>query len=150
MSAERGAATEQYNATASYYLQDNFSGSTFFDNFVFETMNDPTNGKRTHVAKQCMCFSCYDVFGFLRLGYVDFVDKDTAFSTGLAQFRNDQVYMGVDFSNVVPDGSRGRKSIRITSNKAYNGNNLIVIDAEHMPSSAGSLPSGCSLWPAFW
>lgn len=58
--------------------------------------------------------------------------------------------MGVDHSNVVGDSERGRKAIRITSNKAYNGNNLIVIDAEHMPSSAGTLPNGCSLWPAFW
>lgn len=85
-----------------------------------------------------------------KLGYVDFVDKDTAFNSGLAQFWNGQVYMGVDYNNVVPDGNRGRKSIRITSNKVYNGNNLIVIDAEHMPSSGGSLPNGCALWPAFW
>lgn len=27
-----------------YSLVDNFAGETFFDNFSFETMNDPTNG----------------------------------------------------------------------------------------------------------
>ena len=81
---------------------------------------------------------------------MNFVDKSTAFNEGLAQFWGDQVYMGVDHSNVVPDSDRGRKSIRVTSNKAYNGNNLVVIDAQHMPSTAGWLPSGCSLWPAFW
>jgi hypothetical protein len=81
---------------------------------------------------------------------VNFVDKGTAFNEGLAQFWGDQVYMGVDYKNNVGDSERGRKAIRITSNKAYNGNNLIVIDAQHMPSSAGTLANGCSLWPAFW
>lgn len=28
----------------SYNLVDIFAGTTFFDNFYFETMNDPTNG----------------------------------------------------------------------------------------------------------
>ena len=98
----------------------------------------------------CVIYERMDLVIFL-IGYVDFVDKDTALNSGLAQlWNNDQVYMGVDYKSVVPDGNRGRKAIRITSNKVYNGNNLIVIDAEHMPSSAGSLPSGCSLWPAFW
>lgn len=83
-------------------------------------------------------------------GYVDYVDMGTAFSENLAQFRGVQVYMGVDRTNVVGDNERGRKSIRISSKKVYNGVNLVVIDLEHMPSSSGALPNGCSVWPAFW
>ena len=95
-------------------------------------------------------FNCCRQLYVVPLGYVDYVDKDTAFNQGLAQFWGDQVYMGVDHTNIVGDNDRGRKSIRITSNKMYNGNNLIVIDVEHMPSSTGTLPNGCGLWPAFW
>jgi hypothetical protein len=39
------AASEGKNVSSSgYYLQDNFSGTSFFDNFAFETMDDPTHG----------------------------------------------------------------------------------------------------------
>ena len=32
-----------------------------------------------------------------------------------------------------------------------NGNNLVIIDLDHMPTTVGNiLPKGCSLWPAFW
>jgi hypothetical protein len=96
--------------------------------------------------------NCANLNGFIYdyVGYVNFVDRGTAFNEGLAQFWGNQVYMGVDYKSNVGDSERGRKAIRITSNKAYNGNNIIVIDAQHMPSSAGTLANGCSLWPAFW
>ena len=86
------------------------------------------------------------------VGYVNYMDKGPAFDDQLVAFwnNNQQVYMGVDHKNVVSDWARGRNSVRITSNKAFNGNNLIIIDAEHMPTSTGSLPGGCGLWPAFW
>lgn len=85
-------------------------------------------------------------------GYVNFMDKGPAFDDQLVAFwnNNQQVYIGVDSKNVVSDSARGRNAVRITSNNAYNGNNLIIIDAEHMPATTGSLPSGCGLWPAFW
>jgi hypothetical protein len=59
-------------------------------------------------------------------------------------------YCRVDYTNVVGDYDRGRKAIRLNSKTSYNGNHLIVIDLEHMPSSSGYLPAGCSVWPAFW
>jgi len=50
--------------------------------------------------------------------------------------------MRADNTNVVSPGDRGRDSIRITSQKAYD-DSLIVLDLAHMPE-------GCSTWPAFW
>lgn len=41
------SATAEFprNATqTSYYLTDNFAGTTFFDNFHFDTYDDPTHG----------------------------------------------------------------------------------------------------------
>lgn len=46
--------------------------------------------------------------------------------------------MGVDNSSIT---SGGRKSVRVTSHKAYN-TGLVVLDVAHMPE-------GCGTWPAF-
>jgi hypothetical protein len=100
----------------------------FFAAFNFETFDDPTHG------------------------YVDYVNQDTARSMGLIKYENEKVYIGVDSTNIVQWGERGRKSIRLSSKLVLNGNNLVVIDLEHMPTTAGNagLPKGCSVWPAFW
>ena len=40
-----GADISPKNASqATYYLADNFAGTSFFDNFQFNTYDDPTNG----------------------------------------------------------------------------------------------------------
>ncbi|KAL0068732.1 hypothetical protein AAF712_004061 [Marasmius tenuissimus] len=50
--------------------------------------------------------------------------------------------MKADSTSVVPPGSRGRDSIRITSLTAYD-KALFVANISHMPV-------GCGTWPAFW
>ena len=50
--------------------------------------------------------------------------------------------MRADSTKVVSPSDRGRDSIRITSQKAYD-DSVIVLDIAHMPE-------GCSTWPAFW
>ena len=50
--------------------------------------------------------------------------------------------MRADFQNMVDPSSRGRDSVRIHSNKAYD-ESLIILDLQHMPE-------GCATWPAFW
>ena len=50
--------------------------------------------------------------------------------------------MAADSQNVVTPGSRGRKSIRISSYNAYD-ESVILLDVKHMPE-------GCGTWPAFW
>jgi hypothetical protein len=116
-----------HSSAATYDRVDSYSGLNFFSGFDFNVFDDPTHG------------------------YVDFVDQSVALSEGLINVTtSNQVYIGTDYSNVVADGERGRKSIRLQSKKSYNGKNLIVIDLEHMPTTVGSLQDGCSSWPAFW
>lgn len=44
LGAVLGEAGPKNVTSTVYYLQDNFSGTSFFDNFYFETMDDPTHG----------------------------------------------------------------------------------------------------------
>ena len=50
--------------------------------------------------------------------------------------------MRADDVSIVPSSARGRDSIRISSQTAYN-DSITVLDIQHMPA-------GCSTWPAFW
>lgn len=123
-----GASVMMGSTTAATYnLMESFAGDSFFDAFNFVTYDDPTHG------------------------YVDFVDQSEATSLGLVNVTSSQqVYIGTEHESVVADGARGRKSIRLESKKVYNGNNIFIIDLEHMPTTVGSLPTGCASWPAFW
>ncbi len=72
-------------------------------------------------------------------GYVHYVDQGTAQNKGLINTNNNQVYIGVDHTNVA-SGS-GRDSVRIVSNKSYN-HGLFILDLAHMPGGI------CGTWPA--
>jgi hypothetical protein len=50
--------------------------------------------------------------------------------------------MRADDWSIVDPATRGRDSVRISSQSAY-GDSVIVLDLAHMPS-------GCATWPAFW
>ncbi|PHJ19389.1 beta-glucanase [Cystoisospora suis] len=98
-----------------------YKGWDFFDenNFWFFTYPDPTNG------------------------YVNYVSKQEALEKGLISVTSqDQAVMRVDYKNVVPSGSRGRDSVRITAIEGFD-DGLWVVDLEHMPE-------GCGTWPALW
>ncbi|KZT10733.1 glycoside hydrolase family 16 protein [Laetiporus sulphureus 93-53] len=103
---------------AHYVLADSYVGREFFDSWTWETMNDPTNGR------------------------VNYVSKGTAMGLNLSFASDEKFIMRADYRNVVPSSTRGRRSVRITSNKAY-GDSVTVLDLEHMPE-------GCATWPAFW
>jgi len=100
----------------SYTLVDNWSGNNFFNNFQFFTGGDPTNG------------------------YVNYVSASQASSSQLTSVSNGIVYIRSDNTNVA--SGAGRSSVRITSNKSYNGG-LFLFDVIHMPY-------GCGTWPAIW
>lgn len=72
-------------------------------------------------------------------GFVKYIDQTTAQNTGLIHNDASSVYIGVDNTNVTPNG---RPSVRITSKKSYN-HGLFILDLAHMPF-------GCGTWPAFW
>jgi hypothetical protein len=90
-----------------YLIQNDFSGSGFFDNFDFWTANDPTNG------------------------YVDYVSRADAEAWGLIKASSAGVYIGADHSSV--SSGRGRAAVRITSKQSYNSG-LFLADLTHMPS----------------
>ena len=54
----------------------------------------------------------------------------------------DMFVMRADSTNKVDASSRGRDSVRITSNNAYS-DSAVVLELSHMPT-------GCATWPAFW
>ncbi|TKA77836.1 hypothetical protein B0A49_01444 [Cryomyces minteri] len=102
--------------TAAYVLEDDYSPANFFSMFTFFTAADPT------------------------AGFVSYVNQATAQSSGLINSTATSVYMGVDHTNVTPNG---RPSVRLTSTKSYNSG-LIILDLNHMPGGI------CGTWPAFW
>jgi len=111
-------ATYLQYADAAYHLVDTYSSSNFFSSFNFFTGADPTHG------------------------YVNYQSQSNAQSANLINTNNNQVHLGVDSSTYNP-GSAGRKSVRVTSNKAYT-HGLFIADIAHMPGSI------CGVWPAYW
>lgn len=71
---------------------------------------------------------------------VSYVNQATARSNGLINSTSQSVYLGVDYTNVTPNG---RPSVRLASKASYN-HGLIILDLAHMPGSI------CGTWPAFW
>ncbi|KAF1945102.1 hypothetical protein EJ02DRAFT_297452, partial [Clathrospora elynae] len=112
--------------TLGYELKAKYNASNFFDNssFQFYTGNDRFTD-----------------------GFALYVSKEEATSLGLAQIKDNKVYVGVDTASVVdsptPGQGKGRKSIRLEGIDTFDGG-LIISDFDHLPSSA------CGQWPAFW
>ncbi|KAF2669788.1 hypothetical protein BT63DRAFT_453973 [Microthyrium microscopicum] len=108
-------------ASGLYINPDVYDSTNFFSKFNFFTDADPTHG------------------------YVDYQTQDQATQANppLISTSNNAVKFGADFSSVVADGARGRKSIRLESQATYT-KGLFIADIAHMPGSA------CGSWPAFW
>ncbi|GJE98074.1 glycoside hydrolase family 16 protein [Phanerochaete sordida] len=101
-----------------YTLEDDYSGPSFFDNWTFFTDSDPTSGQVTYLG------------------------KEDAMNAGLAFVQSDNTTkIGVDSTTQLADGAK-RNSVRIQTNKQYNGG-LFIADFYAMPH-------GCSVWPAYW
>lgn len=101
-----------------FTLTDKYQGQNFFDNWDFFEGDDPTHGT------------------------VTFASQDDAFNSGLAFVRPDgTAVIAVDDTTQLAEG-QPRKSVRITSQKTYDGG-LFIIDVNAMPH-------GCGVWPAWW
>jgi hypothetical protein len=76
---------------------------------------------------------------------VNYVDRATASSRGYISANPAQkIRIGVDSSTVITNpSSRGRDSVRISTQKAYT-HGLIVADIQHIPGSV------CGTWPALY
>ncbi|KOS19398.1 putative glycosidase [Escovopsis weberi] len=122
-----GTACAQYsyqpprssNRTASSYynLTTHYDANNFFDTFDFFDQPDPTHG------------------------FVQFVNKTTAYRDQLAGFAGHAIYMGADSKTTNPPA--GRKAVRLSSQKSFT-HGLFIADMSHMPDST------CGVWPAFW
>jgi hypothetical protein len=109
------------SSRATYTLLQDYTGANFFTGFDFFTGADPTGG------------------------LVQFVDMDTANSTGIAGIMSggsasNAVYLGVDSTTVAP---QGRGAIRVTSSQTFQ-HALVIADIAHMPGGI------CGTWPAMW
>lgn len=105
------------SASAAYSISESYTGSTFFDGFQID--NSPE----------------------LNGGFVQYVDYNTATSSGLVQQKGDSIRLGVDSTTTNTNG--GRKSVRATSKNRYN-EGLYLFDVQHNPGGiCGSFPS---LW----
>lgn len=126
------------SASTKYERQLSIVGSDFFEQFNWESENDPTNGRVNYLTLEEAKAKnlSYGLLSLLR----PVPHRLTLWRGRLAT--GDKFFMLPDSKNVVASGSRGRDSIRITSKQAFD-ESVIIIDLEHMPY-------GCATWPAFW
>jgi hypothetical protein len=107
----------------SYSLVDDFSGTSFFDNFDYFTGYDPSSG------------------------FVHYVDSDFSSQLNLTYASTTSAILKVDTSQ--SSAPTGRYSVRITSKNTYN-NGLFIFDILHTPYGCGTWPA---LWltdPSNW
>ncbi|KAJ4486161.1 glycoside hydrolase family 16 protein [Lentinula aciculospora] len=115
------------NGTTFLWLpEDEYSGSTFFDNFSFYTGADPTHGT------------------------VNFLNATAAFSDSLAYVQDDGIVIMKGDNTTTLDEGVNRNSVRISSNKQYN-TGLFILDINQAPWGCGVWPAfwtvGGGTWP---
>ncbi|KAJ5614713.1 endo-1-3(4)-beta-glucanase [Penicillium herquei] len=99
-----------------YTLVDTYSGTDFFDNFVYYTAADTTDG------------------------FVQYVDSQTASQLNLTYASDSSAVLRVDTDS--SNQTSGRKSVRITSNNQYY-DGLFIFDIVHTPYGCATWPA---LW----
>ena len=125
------------NSSDSFSLKDRFSGYDFFSpSWKWETFDDPTHGRVNYLDQQTARAKqlAYGVSWHSRA--LD-AHAHPVFLVSGGKF-----IMRADSESVVPPTARGRDSIRIISNTAYD-DALVILEISHMPY-------GCGTWPAFW
>jgi len=121
--------TRTVNSTFTRYERElSIVGSDFFEQFNWESENDPTHGR------------------------VNYLTLEEARAKNLSYATEHKFFMLPDSKNVVSPGSRGRDSIRISSKRAFD-ESVIILDLAHMPHGCGTWPAFWTLsqqgpWPA--
>ena len=118
-----------------YQLQERYAGFRFFDEWTWETFQDPTHGRVNYVDIGTAINRNLS-YGELHAKIYSSLYPSRALATG------QKFVMRADHWNRVTPLSRGRDSVRIRSKDSW-GDSLLVLDLEHMPE-------GCGTWPAFW
>ncbi|KAL4797611.1 concanavalin A-like lectin/glucanase domain-containing protein [Aspergillus venezuelensis] len=99
-----------------YRLVDEYSGTNFFDNFLYFDEEDPTDG------------------------FVKYVNRATANKLNLTYASEESAILRVDAKSA--NVTRGRQSVRIESKNTYD-TGLFVFDIIHTPYGCGTWPA---LW----
>ncbi|KAF5313408.1 hypothetical protein D9611_008511 [Ephemerocybe angulata] len=116
--AKRDGAIETSPNGAQYIwkLQDTYAGRTFFDDMMFFSDQDPTNG------------------------LVHYVTKERSFSQNYTYFEDDgTVIMQSDMKTKLNPGEK-RESVRIETQKTYNGG-LFILDLKRAPWGCAVWPA---------
>ncbi|KAK4704099.1 hypothetical protein P7C70_g2115, partial [Phenoliferia sp. Uapishka_3] len=95
-----------------------YEGESFFDGWAFEEGDDPTHG------------------------FVNYVNRSTAFQDSLAYVEDGAAFMSVDALTKLNLGQK-RKSIRVQSEETFGIGSLVILDASH-------IPYGYGVWGAWW
>ncbi|KAJ3541597.1 hypothetical protein NMY22_g3829 [Coprinellus aureogranulatus] len=99
------------------------SGKDFYEDFEFETIPDPTNGR------------------------VNYVDRETADSLNLTSVTDSGTFvLRADSTSVLDPSGPGRNSVRLKSKMEYR-NHVAVFDVNHVPSGCATWPSISLLGP---
>ncbi|EDR02394.1 glycoside hydrolase family 16 protein [Laccaria bicolor S238N-H82] len=101
---------------ATYLLTDNIVGKTFYSNFDWEAIPDPTHGR------------------------VNYVNSATSSSQNLTFATSDTFILRTDFKTVLDPNGPGRNSVRIRSKKTYT-THVAVFNMRHMPQGCGTWPA---------
>ncbi|KAK0208339.1 glycoside hydrolase family 16 protein [Desarmillaria ectypa] len=113
-------------STFLWILEDDYSGSTFFNYFGFYDGDDPTHGT------------------------VNYVNSSEAFSKGLAYVRDDGIVVMKGDNTTWLDNGVYRDSVRISSYAQYN-TGLFILDLNQAPWGCGVWPAfwtlGSGTWP---
>ena len=119
-----------------FYLTDTFIGEDFFTRFHWDTFDDPTNGRVNYVSQETARAT--------NLSYGTHLLSIVLCALTTSSASTDKFIMRADsYAVILPNSySRGRDSVRITSNECW-GDSIIIADISHMPE-------GCATWPAFW
>ena len=68
------------------------------------------------------------------------MDYKDARDTGLVGIVNNQLYLGVDYTNTLPiNSTKGRDSVRLESKESFD-KGLLIADIAHMPGDQ------CGVW----
>ena len=86
-----------------FSVVDSYQGEDFINEWSFEAIPDPTHG------------------------YVNYVDKATAISRGLAFASGSNFTLKADDTTVVSSSASGRDSVRLQSPKTYNSHVVVSV-----------------------
>ncbi|KAH7104331.1 glycoside hydrolase family 16 protein [Auriculariales sp. MPI-PUGE-AT-0066] len=101
---------------ATYSVAETSVGNSFYTNFDFDAISDPTHGR------------------------VNYVNEATARSQNLTFASSDSFVLRTDYKTVLTASGAGRNSVRLKSKKLWNSH-VTVIDLRHMPQACGTWPA---------